>query len=396
MHLPARHLPAGIWALGLCSLLMDVSSELIHALLPVFLVTELGAGMVAIGLLEGVAEATAAFVKVFSGSLSDWLGRRKPLAVLGYGLAAAVKPVFPLADSVAAVFAARFLDRVGKGIRGAPRDALVADIAPPALRGAAFGLRQSLDSIGALLGPLLAMACLLLWTSDLRAVMAWAVVPAWLAVAVLLIGVREPAVAHAHLRRAGLLNGWRGLPGAYWRVVAVGTVFTLARASEAFLILRASELGLAVAWVPLVLVVMNVAYAASAYPVGQLSDRLGERGLLLAGMGVLVVADGVLALVPVVAGAMAGAALWGLHMGLTQGILAKMVADTAPADLRGTAFGIFNLLSGAALFLASALAGGLWSWAGAQATFLAGAALAGLAAVVLVVAPGLRRGLPSI
>lgn len=388
-----RQLPAGIWALGLCSLLMDVSSELIHALLPVFLTGELGAGVVAIGVLEGVAEATAAVTKVFSGGLSDRLGRRKPLAVLGYGLAAVVKPVFPLADSVAAVFAARFLDRVGKGIRGAPRDALVADIAPPAQRGAAFGLRQSLDSIGALLGPALAVAALLWWTSDLRAVMAWAVVPAWLAVAVLLVGVREPEGIHVPAHRPSLLTGWRALPPAYWGVVAGGAVFTLARASEAFLILRASDVGLDLAWVPLVLVVMNLAYAASAYPVGHLSDRLGPRGLLLAGMGVLVLADGVLAGVPTVSGVLGGAALWGLHMGLTQGILARMVADAAPAALRGTAFGVFNLLSGVALFLASALAGGLWSWGGAEAAFLAGAGLAGLSAVLL---SRPRAWLPSI
>lgn len=393
MRLPPR-LPASIWALGLCSLLMDVSSELIHALLPVFLVAELGAGMVAVGLLEGLAEATAAFVKLFSGGLSDRLGRRKPLALLGYGMAAAVKPVFPLADSVATVFAARLLDRVGKGIRGAPRDALVADIAPPQARGAAFGLRQSLDSVGAFVGPLLAMACLLWWTSDLRAVMAWAVLPAWLAVAVLAIGVREPTVHRGAARRPGLLTGWRGLPAAYWEVVGVGAVFTLARASEAFLILRATDVGLAVAWVPAVLVVMNVAYAASAYPVGHLSDRRGPRRMLLAGMAVLIAADGVLAASATVTGVLGGAALWGLHMGLTQGVLARMVADTAPAALRGTAFGVFNLLSGGALFLASLLAGALWQWAGAAITFLAGAGLAALSALLLVWV-GRRQALPS-
>ncbi|MDY0011861.1 MAG: MFS transporter [Rhodocyclaceae bacterium] len=395
MRSPTRHLPAGIWALGLCSLLMDVSSELIHALLPIFLTVELGAGMLAVGLLEGVAEATAAFAKVFSGGLSDRLGRRKPLAVAGYGLAALVKPAFPLADSVATVFGARFVDRVGKGIRGAPRDALVADITPPELRGAAYGLRQSLDALGAVLGPLLAMAILAWWTSDLREAMAWAVMPAWLAVAVLVLGVREPAGGHDATPRPGLLTGWRGLSGAFWGVVGVGAVFTLARASEAFLILRASDAGLAVAWVPVVLVVVNLVYSASAYPVGHLSDRLGPQGLLLAGMGVLVVADGVLAYAPSVAGVLGGCALWGLHMGLTQGILARLVADAAPPALRGTAFGVFNLITGVALFLASALAGGLWNWGGPEAAFLAGAGLAGLAAMGLMWADGRHSKLPS-
>ena len=385
-------MPRGIWALGLCSMFMDISSELVHSLLPVFLSTVLGASMLTIGLLEGIAEATAAIAKVFSGSLSDWLGRRKPLAVLGYGMAALTKPVFPLAGSIAWVFLARFVDRIGKGIRGAPRDALVADLVPAERRGAAYGLRQSLDSVGAFLGPALAIVAMGWFADDVRSVMWVAVLPAFIAVAVLIVGVKEPPSAGVSARKArpDLLRGWRGLPRAYWRVAAFGTVFTLVRFSEAFLILKAQQTGLALQWIPLVLIVMNVVYALSAYPVGWLSDRLAPRRLLLAGCIVLVAADVVLALASDTSMAFVGAALWGLHMGLTQGLLSRLVADAAPANLRGTAFGVFNLVVGVALFLASALAGGLWAEFGPEATFLTGAALAATVVVALLVLPSRR------
>ena len=389
-------LPAGIWMLGLVSLLMDVSSEMIHSLLPLFMATVLGASALTIGLIEGAAEATALIVKVFSGALSDWLGRRKGLALLGYAMGALSKPLFalaggpglPAASALATVVTARLIDRVGKGIRGAPRDALVADIAPPALRGAAFGLRQSLDTVGAFAGPLLAVALMLLWANDFQAVFWVAVLPGLAAVALLAWGVKEPPARPGVLRvnpisRAAL----RRLGPAYWRVVVMGGLFTLARFSEAFLVLRAQQAGIALALVPLVMVLMNVVYAASAYPFGRLSDRVSHRNLLVLGLLVLMAADGLLASSLHWAALLGGVALWGLHMGMTQGLLATMVAERAPADLRGTAFGVFNLISGVALLAASVLAGWLWDRLGAAYTFGAGALICGLTVLLLLALP---------
>ena len=377
---PRPSLPSGIWVLGFVSLLMDVSSEMIHSLLPVFLVTSLGVSMLAVGLIEGAAEATALMLKVFSGVLSDWWGRRKPLAVLGYGLGALSKPLFAIAPTVGLVVTARLIDRVGKGIRGAPRDALVADLAPPHMRGAAFGLRQSLDTVGAFVGPLLAMGLMLLWANDFRAVFWVAVIPAALCVALLLVGVQEPERAASTVRNNPIRReNLRRLGGAYWWVVALGAVFTLARFSEAFLVLRVQQGGLPLAWTPLVLVLMNVVFALGAYPLGKLSDRIRHTTLLAWGLVVLIAADALLAFSDRGAPAWLGIALWGLHMAMTQGLLATMVADTAPADLRGTAFGMFNLVSGVALLVASGLAGLLWDRLGASATFGAGILFATLA-----------------
>lgn len=377
---PAKRLPASIWALGFVSLLMDVSSEMIHSLLPVFLVASLGVSMLAVGLIEGAAEATALVLKVFSGVLSDWWGRRKPLAVLGYGLGALSKPLFAIAPTVGWVVTARLIDRVGKGIRGAPRDALVADLAPPGMRGAAFGLRQSLDTAGAFLGPLLAMGLMLLWANDFRAVFWVAVIPAALCVALLLVGVQEPERAASTVRNNPIRReNLRRLGGAYWWVVALGAVFTLARFSEAFLVLRVQQGGLPLAWTPLVLVLMNVVFALGAYPLGKLADSTRHTTLLAWGLVVLIAADALLAFSDRGGAAWLGIALWGLHMAMTQGLLATMVADTAPADLRGTAFGMFNLVSGVALLVASGLAGLLWDRLGASATFGAGILFATLA-----------------
>lgn len=376
-----RALPAGIWALGFVSMFMDISSELIHSLLPVFMATVLGASMATVGLVEGVAEATAAITKVFSGAISDYLGKRKLLAGIGYGLAAATKPIFPLATAIDWVFAARFIDRIGKGIRGAPRDALIAEIIPQELRGAAYGLRQSLDSIGAFIGPLAAVALMLWFANDIRTVLWVAVVPGAIAVALLIFGVQEP-------ERAGIGPDWRkkltfadftALPRRYWFVVFLGLAFTLARFSEAFLVLRAHDLGLGLSYVPLVLIVMNAVYAGIAYPAGVAADKFSQRTLLVIGMALLVTADIVLATAKTPFPAFIGAAFWGMHMGFTQGLFAKLVADNAPAEIRGTAFGIFNLISGGALLFASLVAGYLWSAFGAPATFLTGAAFAVLA-----------------
>jgi MFS family permease len=372
-------LPKSVWALGFGSMFMDMSSELVHSLLPILMTTVLGASMLVIGIVEGIAEAAAAVTKVFSGAISDYFRKRKFLVVLGYGLSAITKPVFPLAATMWWVLGARFVDRVGKGIRGAPRDALVADITPPELRGAAYGLRQALDTVGAFVGPLLAVAFMLWLANDIEAVLWVAVAPAFIAVLLLAVAVREPEHVSAPGNRLALADA-RRLSVNYWIVVALGAVFTLARFSEAFLILRAHGVGLPVAYTPAILIVMNVIYAIFAYPAGAAADRLPVRTLLLFGLVVLVVADIVLAIAVSPPTALLGAALWGLHMAFTQGLLSKLVADAAPADLRGTAFGIFNLVSGGALLLASVVAGSLWSLLGASATFLAGASFAGLAA----------------
>ncbi|WP_306635588.1 MFS transporter [Achromobacter aegrifaciens] len=360
---------------------MDISSEMIHALLPAYLVTVLGTSVLTVGVLEGIAEATASVTKIFSGALSDWLGKRKLLAAIGYGLAALTKPVFPLASSVEWLFAARFIDRVGKGIRGAPRDALVADLSPPRLRGASFGLRQSLDTVGAFLGPLLAIGLMWLTADHFQAVFWVAVVPAFLSVALIVVGVSEPERSPA-LRQVRMPlhpDELRRLGAGFWYVVAVAAVFTLARFSEAFLILRAQSAGVSLTLVPLVLVIMSLVYSVSAYPVGILSDHMNRPTVLAIGLAVLVLADLVLAWSSGIAGVAAGVALWGLHMGFTQGLLTTLVADVAPPELRGTAFGVFNLITGVTVLVASVLAGALWDMGGPQATFLAGAGFALLA-----------------
>lgn len=376
-----RNIPPSVWVLGFVSMLMDISSEMIHALLPIYLVTVLGASMVTVGMIEGIAEATASITKIFSGALSDWLSNRKWLAAAGYGLAAVTKPVFPLAPTIGWLVAARFVDRIGKGIRGAPRDALVADLSPAELRGASFGLRQSLDTVGAFVGPLLAIA-LMWWTSDNFTAVFWiAVIPAFLALALIVFGVHEPERPRdlRAVRNPISLVEIRNLGTAYWWVVAVASVFTLARFSEAFLVLRAQNVGLPIVLVPAVLVAMNVVYALAAYPAGVLSDRIGRTAVLGVGILALIAADIVLALLPSIGGVALGVVLWGLHMGLTQGLLAALVADTAPAELRGTAYGFFNLLGGVAMLAASVIAGALWDSTGPQGTFLAGAGFAAVA-----------------
>ena len=393
-----RAIPPGVWALGFVSMLMDVSSEMIHALLPVYLVTVLGTSALTVGVIEGIAESTASITKVFSGALSDWLGKRKLLAIVGYGLAAFTKPVFPLATSVGWLVAARFVDRIGKGIRGAPRDALIADLSPPAVRGASFGLRQSLDTVGAFVGPALAIALMWLTADNFRTVVWVAVLPAFVAVAVLIVVVREPRRPEGLRRvRAPLsVAELRRLGPAFWLVTGVATIYTLARFSEAFLLLRAQSAGLPIGLVPLALVVMNIAYAAAAYPAGALSDRVNRISVLAIGLVLLIAGDLVLAATGGLAGVGLGVVLWGLHLGFTQGLLATLVADAAPPELRGTAFGLFNMTTGLALLVASVLAGALWDAGGPGAPFVAGAAFAALTLVGLALVrwrvPAIGRG----
>lgn len=380
-------IPRTVWVLGLVSLFMDVSSEMIHALLPLFLTTTLGASVVMVGLVEGIGEATAAIMKVFSGALSDRIGRRKPLILLGYGLGALSKPFFALAGAPGVVLAARFADRVGKGLRGAPRDALVADVTPPSIRGRAYGVRQALDTAGAFIGPLLAIALMALFADDMRTVFWFALIPGALAVLCVLLGVedRAPAPAAAAPRRAGLrLADARQFSAAFWSLVVIGVVFTLARFSEAFLVLKAHDAGLPLALAPLVLVTMNVVYSLGAYPAGAWADHAPPRRLLLAGLALLLAADLVLAFVPGVWAALAGIALWGAHLALTQGLFAKLVAQHAPEALRGSAFGLFNLATGVALLVASLVAGLVWEAVSPAATFMVGGGLTVLAAGLVV------------
>ncbi len=382
--------PKSIWALGFVSLFMDVSSELVHSLMPIFMVTTLAVSVTAVGVVEGIAEATALLTKIFSGTLSDYLGRRKLLTLIGYGLAAITKPLFPLADSLGLVLISRFLDRIGKGIRGAPRDALIGDIAPPEIRGACFGLRQSMDTVGAFIGPLLAMLFLVVFAGDIRAVLWIAVIPAFIAVAILAFGVQEPE----NSRPAGAVRipirfrDVRQFGKPYWRLVAVAGVLTLGRFSEAFLILKAQAVGLPVFLVPLVMVSMNIIYAIAAYPAGVLSDRINRMTILMVGVAFLVAAGLVLALANGPWLLMLGVSLWGIHLGLTQGLFAAMIADTTPAERRGTAFGVFNFVCGIAMLLASVIAGMLWDRYGAGATFLTGAGFAGIALVGLAFCNG--------
>ena len=385
-----RDVPATVWTLGFVSLLMDVSSELIHGLLPVFLTSVLGAGTVYVGVIEGIADATAAVTKVFSGAFSDRIGKRKLLVGIGYGLSAVTKPIFPLAGTAWEILAARFIDRIGKGIRDAPRDALIADITPSAVRGAGYGIRQALDTVGAFAGPLSAVVLMALYADNFRAVFWWALLPAGLAVLLIIVGVQEPDGTRAATRR-----GWpvrkqdlERMPRVFWIVIAIGVVFALARFSQAFLVLKAQAEGLALALIPLVLVWMNFIYALAATPAGILSDKIGRVNVLLCGLAALVVADLALAFIPGLGGVVIGVAFWGLYLGFSQGLLAALVADTAPEDLRGTAFGLFNLVTGGALLVASVLAGWLWSGFGPTATFGAGAVFSGLA--ILVVAFGFK------
>ena len=365
---------------------MDISSEMIHSLLPVFLVSTLGAGVFFVGLIEGVGEGATLVTRMFSGALSDWIRKRKALALVGYGLGALSKPLFALASGVGLVFTARCVDRIGKGVRGAPRDALVADVTSPEQRGAAYGLRQSLDSIGAFLGPTLAVVLMAITAESFRTVFWVAVIPGGIAVLILALGVREPTEKLQTLSRQPFrFSGLTTLGAAYWSVVVIGAIFGLARFSEAFLLLRAQDVGLRAGWVPLVLILMNAVYALTAYPAGRMSDRLGPRGMLVAGLGVLAVSDWVLGMTTAVWGVCTGAALWGFHMGLTQGVLNALVANTAEERLRGTAFGFFSLVQGVSVLGASLLAGGLWDRFGASIAFWTGGGLAVFAMLGVIV-----------
>jgi MFS family permease len=389
-HSPAR-LPRNVWVLGFVSLLMDLSSEIYHALLPLFITVTLGLPVLAMGAIDGISEATASFAKLASGRMSDRSRRRKPLILVGYGLAALSKPLFPLASGAAEVMGARFADRLGKGIRGAPRDGMIADETPPELRGRAFGLRQSLDTVGAMIAPIAAVGLMVLFADDIRAVFWIAVIPALLCFLLAWLALREKAATQPSADRSPLFAGFRELDRSTRRLIAVAFLFTLARFSEGFLILRGFDVGLSATLSPLVLVLFNLAFFALAYPAGALSDRFSPKAILMAGMATLAAADLVLAQPLGFVGLGLGVALWGAHMALTQGIFARLIADAAPPHLRATSFGAFHFATGIGTLVASVAAGLIWDRHGADATFLAGAAVAAVALAMLSLLPEERR-----
>lgn len=389
-----KSIPKGVFMLGFVSMFMDVSSEMIHSLLPVFMTGVLGVSALAVGVVEGIAESTASILKIFSGAFSDWIGKRKPLLLLGYGLATLTRPLFPLANSIEAVLLARFTDRIGKGIRVAPRDALMADITPPEVRGAAYGLRQSLDTVGSIAGPLIAMILMLATFDNFRFVFTAAIFPAVIVIILIVFGVKEPEIPRLEEKRGFPLKKEQlsKLPPLFWMIAALGSVLMLARFSDAFLILRAHESGVRAAYLPIVLMVMNVIYMLVSWPAGILADRFGKKNVFLCGILALVMADFVLAHANTVDVVLAGAWIWGLHMGLTQGVVTAMIADQAPSHLRATAFGIYDFMTGIALFFASLIAGFLWKDFGPHFTFQAGAVFAVIALIGFLLMPGKRKG----
>jgi MFS family permease len=384
-------LPRTVWVLGFVSLLMDLSSEIYHALLPAFVTVTLGLPVVALGAIDGVAEATASFAKLASGRLSDRSMRRKPWILAGYGLAALSKPLFPLANGALPVMAARFFDRIGKGIRGSPRDAMIADETPPEIRGRAFGLRQALDTVGALLAPLAAVALMFALAQNIRAVFWIAMIPAVASVILIIVALREPEARTAQGSQETFFAGFRQLDKQTRRLLGVAFLFMLARFSEGFLILRGMDLGLSPALSPLALVLFNLSFVALAYPAGAISDQMAPRKVLMAGIAVLIAGNLMLAADFGLAGLAVGILLWGAHMALTQGIFARMIADSAPDGLRGTSFGAFYFVTGIATLLASLAAGLIWDREGAAATFIASAAVAAVAWAMLSLLPDERR-----
>jgi MFS family permease len=380
-------LPRNVWILGFVSLLMDLSSEIYHALLPAFVTITLGLPATALGAIDGIAEATANFAKLASGRLSDRSRRRKRWVAAGYGLAALSKPLFPLATSAVTLMAARFADRIGKGIRGSPRDAMIADETPPEIRGRAFGLRQALDTAGALLAPIAAIALMWWFANNIRTVYWIAIIPAAASFLLAWLALREPELGHAPIKKSPFFAGFRHLNRETKRLLYVGFLFSLARFSEGFLILKGIEIGLSETWSPLTLALFNLAYVALAYPAGSLSDRMSPRKLLIAGLVALIAGNAILAKADGYAGLVIGVALWGAHMALTQGIFSRMIADSAPEELRATSFGAFWFVSGIGSLLASLGAGMMWDRDGSSATFLASAGLATVALAMLSLLP---------
>lgn len=376
-------IPRTVWVLGFVSLLMDISSEMIHALLPLFMAGALGASAIWIGLVEGIGEGTALIAKVFSGVVADRFGHKKHLVFAGYFLGVVSKPVFALAGCMPVVLAARFFDRIGKGLRGAPRDAIVADVTDESIRGAAYGLRQSLDAAGAFVGPLIATLLLLLWTEDLRSIFWIALIPGAACLLLILIGVEDNVTETKNTKRIEWNEIGSVMTPAFRQLVILGTLFSLARFSNAFIVLKAADIGIDQAWIPMIIVLMHIAFSLSSYPFGMLADRLNPMRLLALGMVLLALSDLLFAFAANTAVLILGVVLFGMHLGATQGIFSAIVSEVAVSHLRATAFGVFNFFSGIALLVSGLVAGGLWELFGAQYCFAGGVVFAVLTLVLI-------------
>jgi MFS family permease len=384
-----------VYALALVSFFTDVSSEMIYPLLPVFLTSVLGASAGFIGAIEGAAESVAALLKLASGWWSDRVKRRKGFVVFGYALASVVRPLVAIAQSATQVLAIRVTDRVGKGVRNSPRDALIADSVPPTMRGRAFGVRSAADNAGALLGPLIAFALLTWFGLSLRSVFWWSAVPAGLAIVVAIVGVRDVAKREGQSSKKSELRS--GMGGRFWAFLAIVFVFTLGNSTDAFLLLRARDLGVPIAMAPILWAVLNAVKSVSNIPGGALSDRIGRRPLLIAGWAVYALVYYLFARATHAWQAWALFAGYGIFFGLTEGAELALVADVAPHDRRGAAFGWYYLAIGIGALPASLIFGAVWDRFGAGRAFDLGAglALAASMALLLIAAPGQQQREPG-
>jgi MFS family permease len=379
-----------VLALAAVSLLTDVASDMTYPLLPLFLATTLGASATAVGAIEGAAESTAALLKLASGWLSDRVSRRKPLVLAGYGIASLIRPLIGLAQSVTQVLGIRVTDRIGKGIRTAPRDALVADSVDPAIRGRAFGFHRAADHAGAVIGPLLAFALLRWGGLEVRQIFLLTAIPGALAVLALLVGVRE--VPREMPEASRKLDLRAPLGRRFWSFLAVLLVFTLGNSTDAFLLLRARDLGIDAALIPILWALLHVVKSLSSTPGGALSDRIGRKPLLVAGWILYAAVYFALARADAAWQAWALFAVYGIYFGLTEGVEKALVADLVPEDRRGAAFGWYNLALGIAALPASLIFGTIWDRAGAPAAFGFGAAMALAAAIGIAFVAPVREG----
>ena len=381
----SRKISRNVYALSAVSFFTDASSEMIYPLLPVFLTTVLGASAGSLGVIEGAAETTSALLKLASGWWSDRVRRRKPLIALGYGLASAARPLVAIAQTTSQVLAIRLVDRVGKGIRGAPRDALIADSVDWSIRGKAFGIQRTSDHAGAVLGPLIAFAVLNWWHTPLRTVFWLAAIPGAIAVAIAVFVVREERVHEAH--HGPKIDPAVPLPRTFWGALGAITLFTLGNSTDAFLLLRATQLGVPVAMTPFLWAMLHVVKSSTSTPGGILSDRIGRKPAVVGGWMIYAVVYLLFARATESWHAWALFAAYGLYFGLAEGPERALVADIVPGGKRGTAYGWYNLSIGIAALPASIIFGLIWDRAGSAAAFTFGACLAGLAAIALAAVP---------